>query len=178
VTEWLLSSGHDPRALAIVDGLGPFTGHGPHYSRRTPGARSFTGCGAEVVLLHASTRAVWAVVYQKTPQPRGSGASRDRVGLTGTRARFRLPEHALSQPRGGLSSELIASATEETYAHWIAKYGALPPERLRTEIGMREVRSSNPGYCYKVAGWTVDRVVRGKLYLWAPERAATLSVAA
>jgi hypothetical protein len=34
------------------------------------------------------------------------------------------------------------------------------------------VRSTNPGYCYKAAGWTVDRVVRGKLYLWAPERAA------
>jgi hypothetical protein len=70
----------------------------------------------------------------------------------------------------GLSSALINSATEATYAVWAQRYGELPPERLRTEIGLRAVRSSNPGYCYKVAGWTVDRVVRDKLYLFAPER--------
>jgi hypothetical protein len=69
-----------------------------------------------------------------------------------------------------LSSELIESALEETYKHWIARYGVLPDERLRTEIDIRKVRSNNPGYCYKVAGWEVDRIVRGKLYMWAPRR--------
>jgi hypothetical protein len=67
------------------------------------------------------------------------------------------------------SSDLIRTALAKTYEAWIARYGALPPERLRTEIGISAVRSRNPGYCYKVAGWTVDRIVRGKLYLWAPE---------
>lgn len=68
----------------------------------------------------------------------------------------------------GLSSELIQSALAVTYEQWTLRYGELPAERLRTEIEIGRVRSRNPGYCYKVAGWTVDRVVRGKLYLWAP----------
>lgn len=68
----------------------------------------------------------------------------------------------------GLSSDLIASATERTYEEWRRRYGCLPSERLRTEIGISQIRSANPGYCYKRAGWTIDRIVRGKLYLWAP----------
>jgi len=71
-------------------------------------------------------------------------------------------------PGAPLASELIKAATEKTYLWWEIKYGELPPERLRTEIGIKEVNSSNPGYCYKMAGYTKDRVVRGKLYLWAP----------
>lgn len=42
---WLLSSSSDKRALAVVDGLGKFRRYGPHYSRRTPGSKTFTGCG-------------------------------------------------------------------------------------------------------------------------------------
>lgn len=74
----------------------------------------------------------------------------------------------------GLSSELIADATERTYEEWMRRYGELPSETLRTEIGVRAVRSVNPGYCYKVAGWRNPRLVRGKLYLDAPERTANL----
>lgn len=69
----------------------------------------------------------------------------------------------------GLSSDLIRSATDTTYAAWLDRYGELPPERLRTEIGITSIRSVNPGYCYKQAGWVKDRVVRDKLYLYAPE---------
>ncbi len=68
----------------------------------------------------------------------------------------------------GLSSDLIRNATERTYEEWVKRYGGLPEERLRTEIDTRAVRSANPGYCYKMAGWEPDRVVRGKLYLFAP----------
>lgn len=167
---WLISSSSDPRALAVVDGLGDFAEHGPHYSRRTPGSRTFTGVGREVVLLHESGRAVWACVYQKTPSARGTGGSRGRAGESDTRARFIWRNMVFRNLGAGLSSSLIESATEETYRQWIERYGSLPPERLRTEIGIRAVRSTNPGFCYKVAGWTVDRVVRGKLYLWAPQR--------
>lgn len=69
---------------------------------------------------------------------------------------------------GLLSSDLIRTATANTYTAWIERYGALPPERLRTEIGIKAVKSKNPGYCYLCAGYVKDRVVRGKLYLWAP----------
>lgn len=75
------------------------------------------------------------------------------------------------------SSVLIASALERTYEEWIREYGSLPAERLRTEIDTKRIRSSNPGCCYKKAGWTKDRTVRGKLYLWAPERSAQREVA-
>jgi hypothetical protein len=70
----------------------------------------------------------------------------------------------------GLSSDLIREATDATYEHWIARYGELPPERLRTEIGVKEVRSANPGFCYMKAGWKKGEIKRGKLFLYAPER--------
>lgn len=70
----------------------------------------------------------------------------------------------------GISSGLIVEATSATYFFWRQKYGVLPEERLRTEIGIDKVRSTNPGYCYLKAGWERDRIVRKKLYLYAPPR--------
>lgn len=168
---WLLSSSSDPRALAVVDGTGTHAAHGPHYSRRTPGSRTFTGVGKEIVLVTEDGRAVWAVVYQRTPAARGTGASRGRSTTTDAKP-CHIWRNMLFRNLGSeLSSELITSATSETYRCWVERYGTLPPERLRTEIGIREIRSTNPGYCYLRAGWERDRIVRGKLYLWAPPRA-------
>lgn len=166
--EWELSSSSDRRALDIVDGRGPFEEYGPHYSRRTRDARTFTGCGKEVVLVHQSGRAVWACVYQKTPSARGSGGSRGRTGMADSKARYIWRNMLFRNLGAGLSSELIKSATEATYREWLARYGELPNERLRTEVAIRSVKSPNPGYCYIKAGWEKDRVVRGKLYLLAP----------
>lgn len=144
-------------------------GHGPHYSRRTPGSKTFTGVGQEIVLITEDLSAVWACVRQKTPSARGTGGSRGRSGVADTRARY-IWRNMLFRNLGPCrSSDLITSALARTYEEWVKRYGALPPERLRTEIGIGAVKSANPGYCYKVAGWTKDRVVRGKLYLWAPE---------
>ena len=168
--KWLLSSSSDPRALAVVDGTGPFAAHGPHYSRRTPGSRTFTGVGREIVLVTECGRAVWACVHQRTPTARGTGASRGRAGVTDTRARFIWRNMVFRNLGAGLSSDLIVSATERTYEEWERRYGAIPDERLRTEIDIRRVRSTNPGFCYLMAGWTRDRIVRGKLYLHAPAR--------
>lgn len=153
--------------MAVVDGTGEFAAFGPHYSRRTPGAKTFTGCGREIVLLSECGRAVWAVVYQRTPAARGTGASRGRTGtLDPTRYLWR--NMMFRNLGAGLSSDLIANATERTYEEWEKRYGALPGERLRTEIDKREVRSTNPGYCYLMAGWERGESVRGKLYLYAP----------
>jgi hypothetical protein len=172
---WRLSSSSDPAALQVVDGTGPFADHGPHYSRRTPGSRTFTGVGREVVLVTECGRAVWACVYQRTPSARGTGGSRGRVGATDDRARFIWRNMLFRNLGAGLSSELIRSALVATYHAWRDRYGALPTERLRTEIGIAAVRSRNPGFCYLMAGWRRDRVVRGKLYLWAPEPEAAAS---
>lgn len=167
---WRLSSSSDPVALSIVDGTGKHAEHGPHYSRRTPGSKTFTGVGREIVLVTEDENAVWAVVYQKTPARRGTGDSRGRSAGTDIGARYVWRNMMFRRLGGPPASELIVSALTRTYEEWRRRYGSLPSERLRTEIGIKQVKSRNPGYCYKVAGWTVDRVVRGKLYLWAPQR--------
>lgn len=167
---WKLSSSSDLATLSIVDGTGCWMAHGPHYSRRTPGSKTFTGVGQEVVLISDDLAAVWAVVRQRTPRRKGTGSSRGRLGVTDEAPRYvwrnmlfrRMPTCRWS------AKELIEGATDATYRFWEERYGALPPERLRTEIAIGKVKSTNPGYCYKVAGWTKDRITRGKLYLWAP----------
>ncbi len=168
-TEWELSSSSDPRALAVVDGLPPFGGYGPHYSRRSPGSKTFTGVGQEIVLVTNDGRAVWACVRQKTPSARGTGGSRGRVGVADPAPRFIWRNMMFRNLGAGLSSELIASATLKTYWEWFKRYEELPKEKLRTEIGVGEVKSKNPGYCYIIAGWSHDRYVRGKRYLFAPD---------
>lgn len=164
----MLSSSSDRRALDVVDGTGPFYGLGPHYSRRTPGSKTFTGVGREIVLVTSCGRAVWACVYQKTPSVVGSGASRGRNGMTDRKARYLWRNMMFRNLGAGLSSDLIREATEETYRQWAIRYGSLPSERLRTEIGVRAVRSRNPGYCYICAGWEKGVIKNGKLFLWAP----------
>jgi hypothetical protein len=68
----------------------------------------------------------------------------------------------------GVPLSLIESATTRTYTEWILRYGALPAERLRTEVDAAAIESSNPGYCYLRAGWIHDRWVGTKRYLLAP----------
>lgn len=169
---WVLSSSSDPIALAVVDGIGRFAQYGPHYSRRTPGSKTFTGVGQEVVLVTECGRAVWACVRQKTPAPRGTGVSRGRQGAVDIRPRFVWRNVVFRNLGAGLSSELIVTATERTYAEWMARYGVIPGEPLRTEVDVRRVLSTNPGYCYQMAGWSKGEVKRGKLFLYAPERKA------
>lgn len=165
---WILSSSSDPAALAIVDGTGRFRRFGPHYSRRTPGSKTFTGVGQEIVLVHSTGRAVWAVIRQKTPSAPGTGQSRGRTGETDNRSRYIWRNMMFRNLYAGVASELIKEATERTYEEWRVRYGELPTERLRTEIGLRSVKSSDPGRCYRLAGWVDDRIVRGKLYMLAP----------
>lgn len=166
---WVLSSNSDRKALDVVDGAGPFVGHGPHYSRRTPGSKTFTGVGQEIVLVTRCGRAVWACVRQKTPMAAGTGSSRGRTGATDQKARYIWRNMLFRNLGAGLSSALITEATEMTYREWFKRYGELPAERLRTEIGLSAIRpKSDPGYCYLKAGWERDKIVRGKLYLFAP----------
>lgn len=71
VMPWILSSSSDRVALDIVDGVGLHEGEGPHYSRRTPGSKTFTGVGREIVLTTLDRSAVWAVVRQKNSSQAG-----------------------------------------------------------------------------------------------------------
>lgn len=165
---WVLSSSSDRRALDVVDGAGQFTGMGAHYSRRTPGSKTFTGVGREIVLVTRCGRAVWACVYQRTPSAKGSGASRGRAGIADAKPRHIWRNMLFRNLGAGLSSDLIAEAVEVTYLEWTMRYGSLPPERLRTEIRVDAVASRNPGYCYLRAGWEPGETRRGIKFLWAP----------
>lgn len=165
---WLLSSSSDRRALDVVDGSGPWLGHGPHYSRRTPGSKTFTGVGQEIVLVTEDGSAVWAVVRQRTPSAVGSGGSRGRVGVADPKPRYVWRNMLFRNLGSNRSSDLIVEATAMTYQLWLERYGEMPNERLRTEIDVRRVRSNNPGYCYLMAGWERGELKRGKRFLYAP----------
>lgn len=117
----------------------------------------------------ACGRAVWACVRQKTPAARGTGTSRGREGKSDSRVRFLWRNMLFRNLGAGLFSDLIKSALEMTYVEWARRYGELPSERLRTEIGVAEVQSRNPGYCYVMAGWEKGETRRGKLFLYAPQ---------
>jgi hypothetical protein len=170
---WVLSSSSDPKALAVVDGTGRFEGEGPHYSRRTPGSRTFTGVGREVVLVTECGRAVWAVVYQRTPSRVGSGCSRGREGELDANAKYVWRNMLFRNLGAGLSSDLIRQATLRTYTEWHSRYGSLPSEKLRTEVCVRRTKpGGNPGYCYLKADWKKGPIRRGKLFLFAPEGSA------
>jgi len=164
---WELSSSSDQMTLDIVDGAGSYAGYGPHYSRRTPGSKTFTGVGQEVVLRHPSG-AVWAVVRQRVPAPRGSGASRGRGGQTAeTRYVWRNMMFRNLGPER--ASELIRSAVAMTARQWLSRYGKLPDEDLRTEIKVSAIQSEVPGYSYRRAGWVrIDKSPRGMIYLRCP----------
>lgn len=180
---WLVVGGADPRALAVVDGLGPHAAHGPHYSRRSPGTKHFTGVGQEIVLLTACERAVWACVLHRAPAAPGTAKlKRPRLdaparAVTTTasqaegRARYLWRNVIFRNLGAGLASDLIRAAATATYRAWAERYGRLPEARLRTEVCLRRAKArgiTNPGYCYLMAGWERGETRRGKLHLWAP----------
>jgi hypothetical protein len=165
---WLLSSSSDPKALAVVDGTGRFEGMGAHYSRRSPGSRTFTGCGQEIVLVSECGCAVWAVVRQRTPARAGSGTSRGRKKATDANTVFVWRNMLFRNLGTSLSSDLIRLATVDTYRLWVERYGEMPLEPLRTEVDVTKIKSTNPGYCYQKAGWLKGEQKRNKLFLYAP----------
>lgn len=102
-----------------------------HYSRN-PASRGdprVAGPGQKMVLLTPCARAlfVWRKFISKDQQ--------DGVNC----AIFR-------NEGAGLSSALIRAAMVLGWQRW-------PGERFYTYVNPRRVRSANPGYCFKVAGW-------------------------
>jgi hypothetical protein len=162
---WRLSSSSARDALDVVDGRGAWEGHGAHYSRRTRDSKTFTGVGQEIVLVRDD--AVWAVVRNRLPAPRGSGASRGREGITApTRYMWRCNMFRNLGPIQ--SSTLIRAAVATTVLHWLARYGELPDEDLTTEVKPDAIASEIAGYCYRRAGWVKVRERRGLVMLRCP----------
>ena len=149
---WLESHKRDPRGAQLAD---------RHYSRRKIGSPQFMPPGQTLVLVTPCARAVWG---WWRPHPDSGIVAMN--GLDGwTCSLFRNEsEH--------LSSELILAAEREL----VDRYSCGPSGML-TYVWDRKIRSSNPGYCYKLVGW----VKRGrsadnrKTLLWKPFELAGLA---
>lgn len=115
---------------------------GRHYKDgRRP--RLFVGPGEKLVLMTADGRALF--VWRKF---------RDDSGQEGVNC-------AVFRNEGPhLSSELILEAEELAWGpnFW-------PGERLYTYVNPKSIRSTNPGYCFKRAGWTVCGRTKGGLVI-------------
>lgn len=127
-----------PAAARLADG---------HYSRRTIGSRQFMPPGQTLVLLTPDELAVFG--WWRPHPSSGIVAMNKLDGWTCTIFRNTGPV---------LSSELILAAEREL----LARYDC-GPDGLLTYVWDRKVRSVNPGYCFKVAGWrSIGRSADGR----------------
>jgi hypothetical protein len=115
-----------------------------HYSRRTVGARQFTYSGRKLVLRNTPGTVLFVWMYPD-PAMRMDG----QVGFNN--AIFRNESDRKS-------SDIILEAEELAFAKW-------GPNRLYTYIDATKVRSVNPGYCFKMAGWKYQRLSSGGKHL-------------
>lgn len=123
---WLPSHHADPRAIAL---------YLRHYSARhyrdNRQRRQFCPPGEKMVLLTQRCDALF--VWHHPVMARESG----QVGVNCTIFRNESPV---------LSSALIREACDLAWQRW-------PGERLFTYVADAKIRSTNPGACFKKAGW-------------------------
>lgn len=128
---WLPTLDGDPRARWLFD---------RHYSRihykdgRTP--KLFVGPGHKMVLLTLACDALF--VWRKF---------RSADGQQGINCAIFRNESFIR------SSDLIVEAEQLAWQRW-------PDQRLYTYVNPRHIRSANPGYCFKKAGWRVCGVTK------------------
>ncbi len=147
IGRWAITDKGDDRARALAE---------DHYTRQTPGARSFTRNGQNLVFLTPDLKAVW-VTFRPTA---GKAERKDKLEAW---------ECALFRNTGPFrSSELIIDAVLLSMALW----GPVPKDGFITFVKPECVKSVNPGYCYKKAGWkSFGTAADGKPRLKAPSYA-------
>ena len=115
-----------------------------HYSRRTVGARQFVYSGRKLVLRDADARVLFVWMFPD--------AAMRMDGQTGyNNAIFRNESTRRS-------SEIILEAERLAVEKW-------GPNRAYTYIDPAKVRSRNPGYCFKCAGWRFVKLSAGGKHL-------------
>jgi len=101
-----------------------------HYSRKSPGAKFFCGPGEKLVLMTPDKKALFVWRKNKYRQDGQNGV-----------------ECALFRNEGaGLSSALIKEALKIAKEKWA-------DERFFTYVKPTAIKSDNPGFCFKRAGW-------------------------
>jgi hypothetical protein len=137
VTRWYLSNRADRNASALAD---------RHYTRQKVGARQFVPPGRCIVLLTREHNALWVSSYPYAQYVKHQWAGAWMCSC------FR-------NESTDLSSDLIRQAVAVT--RWI--WGAPPALGMVSFVDASKIRSSNPGYCYKRAGWRHVGYTRGGL---------------
>jgi len=117
-----------------------------HYSRRTVGARQFAYSGRKLVLRDVGGSVLFVWMF---PDP--------AMRMDGQEGYNNAIFRNESDRR---SSEIILEAEW----HAVQKWG---PARAYTYIDPSKVRSRNPGYCFKQAGWVNVRRPDGTIWLSA-----------
>ena len=121
-----------------------------HYSRRTVGARQFCYSGKKLVLRNTEGTILFVWMYPK-PEMRMDGQTGYNCSI------FRNESDRLS-------SEIILEAEQFVVEKW-------GPNRMYTYIDPEKIRSINPGYCFKKAGWEyIKNAKSGKHLLVKDER--------
>lgn len=120
---WILSSDGSPAGYAL---------YRKHYSsakNKRPKKKLFVGPGEKLVLLGWMCNAVFA--WRKFLDDSG------QQGVNCAVFRNESPHR---------SSDMILEAMDYAWDKW-------PGERLYTTVNAAKIRSTNPGYCFQMAGW-------------------------
>jgi hypothetical protein len=126
---WRWSDRFDPRALPLAD---------RHYNRRKVGSPQFVPPGRCVVFLADDADALWVTSWPF--------AEFVRHAWPGA-----MVNSLFRREAGPVASELIVAATAATRAHW----PDLPPLGMVSFVDAAKTRRKrDPGYCYRMAGWT------------------------
>ena len=143
---WRLSHRFDPRALPLAD---------RHYNRQKPGSPQFVPPGRCLVLLTEDANALWVTSWPFAEYVRHAWPGAWVNSL------FR-------RESGLLASELIRQAVSVT--RW--KWPNIPDLGMVTFVDAGKVRSTNPGYCYRAAGFERVGKTKGGLvaYQMTPDR--------
>jgi hypothetical protein len=119
-----------------------------HYSRRTPGARQFLYSGRKIVIRNSEGTLVFGWLWPYD--------DKRMDGQTGYNcAIFRNESERVS-------SEVILECERIATARW-------GPNRGYTYVKPSAIRSDNPGYCFKMAGWKFARLSAKGLHLLSKE---------
>jgi hypothetical protein len=111
-----------------------------HYSRRTVGSPQFMPPGETVVLLSQAADAVFG--WWRPHPDSGIVAMNGLDGWTCT----------IFRNEGPLQSSALILAAEDAL---LAKGVTIGPDGLITYVWDKKIKSVNPGYCFKCAGWRV-----------------------
>jgi hypothetical protein len=153
---WLPVKDGDDRARALY--LRHYSGR--HYLDRVRPAY-FVGPGEKMVLLNFDCTALYVWKRNMIPLDQRSRYPRQdrQAGVFCSVFRNESPI---------LSSDLIREAMDLAWRRW-------PGERLFTYVNPAKIRSTNPGACFKYAGWRCCGMSKGGLVILEclPEEVAT-----